>query len=80
MELVIVMFLIKLILDFLDGFEIFRVILIIDKENIMSIREVLILLVNDVKYCWLIIEKYGKELMENYLNILMIIFIVYRIK
>lgn len=74
------MFLIKLILDFLDDFEIFRVILIIDKENIMSIREVLILLVDDVKYCWLIIEKYGVELMENYLNILMIIFIVYRIK
>lgn len=79
-ELVIVMFSTKSISDFPDGFETFRVILITDKENTMSIREAPTLLADDVKYCRPIIEKYGAELMENHSNISMIIPTAYRIK
>lgn len=50
-ELVIVIFSTKSISDFPDGFETFRVILITDKENTMSIREAPTLLADDVKYC-----------------------------
>lgn len=79
-ELVIVIFSTKSISDFPDGFETFRVILITDKENTMSIREAPTLLADDVKYCRPIIEKYGAELMENHSNISMIIPTAYRIK